>query len=255
MGSLAATLLASSFSTSGAQPPDQPVSPASSLQKFELSAGVDGTGPSWSTYSGVTAAPVGDLRDNGYRLRFGGGYGHYRYTRPVFDPNSRRYKWPEFFGEQSSIDLLIGYHWAVGPTTLKAYAGLTEEHHQLTPGPESPIEADDDNGVQGRRRGPKVVLETWTRLADWGFFQLDANWSQPFEAYGGRIRTGYFLGNGWSSGLETAVFGNLNHDGGRAGAFARYDAQWGEVSVSAGFDGDRDRIGGGYASMGVIVRF
>ncbi|MEZ5817595.1 MAG: cellulose biosynthesis protein BcsS [Hyphomicrobiaceae bacterium] len=229
--------------------------PAAARQMFEVSAGADGTGPSWSIYSGLTAALFGDLRDNGVRLRLSGGYGRYRYTRPFFDEGRRRHLWPEFFGEQTSVDALIGYHWAWGPTTLKAYGGLTQERHRISPGPDSPLDADGDNAVQGTRSGIKLVVETWTRLADWGFFQADANWSQPFEAYGGRIRLGHNLSGGWSVGLEAAAFGNLNHDGGRAGAFARFAWDKGEISLSAGLDGDLERIGGGYASIAALTRF
>lgn len=198
---------------------------------------------------------MSDIHDNGYRLRIGGGFGRYRYTRPDFDPNSRRQLWSEFFGEQRWSDVLIGYQWSFGPTTLKAYTGITEEQHRISPGPATVLDADDGNIVQGGKRGTKLVLETWTRLAEWGFFQADANWSEPFEAYGGRVRLGYFVGNGWSTGLEVSAFGNFSHDAGRAGAFGRYTWQAGEFSFSAGLDSDLDRIGGGHASFSITTRF
>jgi hypothetical protein len=222
---------------------------------YEAAAGADGAGHSWSVYGGLTAAFFGDLREDGLRLRAGGGYGRYRYARPYFDSAQRRFVWPEFFGQQTSADLLIGYQFSFGPTTLKPYLGFTEENHRIVAGPDSPIAIDDENGVQGGKRGLKVVLETWTRLSDWGFLQADVNWSQPFESYGGRARLGYFLGSGWSTGVEAAAFGNLNHDGGRAGAFLRYEWSRGEVSLSAGADGDHKHIGGGYASIGGLLRF
>ena len=224
-------------------------------QWFEISAGADGSSSSWSSYSSATAALFSNIRENGYRLRIGGGYGHYRYTRPVFDPASRRRLWPEFFGEQAWGDVLIGYQWTIGSTSIKVFAGMTEEDHNLSPGPASPLAFDDQNAIQGTKRGTKVVLEAWTRLADWGFLQIDANWSEPFEAYGGRVRLGHFLVDGWSAGIEGGVFGNLNYDGGRAGAFARYHWGIGEVSLSAGFDGNRDHVGSGYGSVGVTTRF
>ncbi len=229
--------------------------PSTGKLTYEASAGADGAGHSWSIYGGLTAAFFGDLREDGLRLRTGGGYGRYRYARPYFDPARRRFVWPEFFGEQTSADLLIGYQLSLGPTTLKAYLGLTEENHRISAGPDSPIAIDDENGVQGAKRGAKVILETWTRLSDWGFLQADVNWSQPFESYGGRVRLGYLVGSGWSTGLEAAAFGNLNHDGGRAGGFLRYEWNRGEISMSAGADGDHKHIGGGYASIGALLRF
>lgn len=236
-------------------PSASPEPPSPSRLTYEAAAGADGTGPSWSVYGGLTAALFGDLREDGFRLRASGGYGRYRYTRPYFDRTQRRFVWPEFFGEQTFTDLLIGYQATLGATTVKAYAGMTEERHSIAAGPHSPIAIDDENAVQGARRGAKIVIETWTRLSDWGFLQVDANWSQPFEAYGGRLRLGHHLDQGWSAGLESAAFGNLNHDGGRAGLFVRYEWTGGEVSASAGIDGDLDRIGGGYASIGALFRF
>jgi hypothetical protein len=239
----------------GAQSGDPDGVAPSARQWFEVSAGADGSGSSWSSYSSATAALFSDIRENGYRLRIGGGYGHYRYTRPVFDPASRRHLWTEFFGEQTWGDVLIGYQWAIGSTSIKAFVGMTEEDHNLSPGPASLLAFDDENAIQGTRRGTKIVLETWTRLADWGFLQVDANWSEPFAAYGGRVRLGHFLVDGWSTGVEGGAFGNLNYDGGRAGVFGRYAWGSGEISLSAGFDGNRDHIGSGYVSVGATTRF
>jgi hypothetical protein len=255
LGAVLFLAAASSAAVAQSLAPDPAASPPLARQWFEISAGADGAGSSWSSYSTATAALLSSINENGYRLRIGGGYGHYRYTRPVFDPVSRRHLWPEFFGEQVWGDVLIGYQWTIGSTSLKAFLGMTQEDHNLSPGPASPLDFDDENAIQGTRRGTKVVLETWTRLADWGFLQVDANWSEPFEAYGGRVRLGHFLADGWSAGIEGSAFGNLNYDGGRAGAFARYDWGSGEVSLSGGFDGNRDHVGSGYVSVGMTTRF
>ncbi len=203
----------------------------------------------------MTAALYGDINSDGFRLRASGGYGRYRYVRPLFDPLTRRNLRPEFFGEHTFYDVLIGQQWTVGPVTIKAYGGLTSEEHRLSPGPASPLATDDENAVQGENAGVKLVLETWTRLSDWGFVQADANWSQPFESYGGRLRLGYVMNPSWSTGLEAAVLGNLDYDGGRLGAFARYAWPRGEISVSAGVDGDRTDVGSGYASVSALARF
>ncbi len=255
VGLMAAAMSASAAAQTAAPGAAPTARPAPAKLTYEANAGADGAGHSWSVYGGLTAAFFGDLREDGLRLRTGGGYGRYRYARPYFDPTKRRFVWPEFFGEQTSADLLVGYQLSLGPTTLKTYLGLTEESHRISAGSDSPIAIDDENGVQGTKRGVKVVLETWTRLSDWGFLQADANWSQPFESYGGRVRLGYLVGSGWSTGLEASAFGNLNHDGGRAGGFLRYEWNRGEISVSAGADGDREHVGGAYASVGGLLRF
>lgn len=232
-----------------------PTGTRSPRQMFELSAGVDGKASSWSTYTNLTAALLADIRQNGYRVRIGGGYGQYSYSRPVFDAATHDHVSARFRGQLTWYDVLVGYQWTLGSTTVKAFAGLTSEDHRITPAAGSPLDVDEDNFVQGRKSGTKIVLETWSRLADWGFFQIDANWSEPFKAYGGRLRLGHFLDESWSVGLETAAFGNRDYSGGRIGAFARYEWAAGEISISAGADGDLDRIGSGYGSVAFSTRF
>lgn len=229
--------------------------PALSVYKYEVSAGADGIGPTWSTYAALVAAPFGHIREDGFRLRTSAGYGEYRYTRPYFDPVQKRVVWLEFHGRQAFGDALIGYQTTIGPMVAKAFVGLSQEEHVLAAGAGSPISFDDENGVQGSRAGAKIVIETWTRLSDWGFLQADLNWSQPFEAYGARLRLGYLVGQGWSAGLETAAFGNLNHDSGRVGGFTRFEWSRGEISLSAGAEGDRHDIRSLYGSIGSVFRF
>lgn len=223
--------------------------------QYEGWGGADGAGTSWSTYGGMNAALFGDIRENGWRLRTSGGYGRYSYQRPIYDPFRRRLVTAEFHGEMTFADALLGYQQAFGPLIVKAYAGLTEEHHAILPANGSPLAFDDENAVQGAGRGAKVALETWLRLGDWGFVQTDLNWSQPFAAYSARLRIGTRLNPAWSAGLESAAFGNANHDQGRAGAFLRFEWSRGEVSLSAGAGGDNHEITGGYGSLNAMLRF
>ncbi|MBS0242161.1 MAG: cellulose biosynthesis protein BcsS, partial [Proteobacteria bacterium] len=118
-----------------------------------------------------------------------------------------------------------------------------------------PLAHDDENAVQGGQQGAKVLVETWTRLDDWGFLQAHASWAQPFQDYSGRVRLGYRFNPAWSAGLEGAAFGNVNHDQGRAGAFVRLEWNRGEISVSAGADGDQNSIYGAYGSLNAMFRF
>ena len=252
---LAVLVLAGGSSSAAAQLSFDDVLAPSARQWFELSAGVSGTASAWSAHSSATAALAGDLGTNGYRLRIGGGYGHYRYTRKVSDPAIHGSRWPELFGDQTWADALIGYQWIIGSTAVKVYTGFTEEDHRISPGRDFPLAVDDENLIQGRKRGAKLVLETWSRLADWGFLQVDASWSEPFDTYGGRLRLGYFWTGAWSAGIEASAYQNISHDGGRAGAFVRYERNGSELSWSIGLDGDRDRIGSGYSSVAFTVRF
>lgn len=225
------------------------------VPSYEAWSGGDATGSYWSLYGGMTAAPFGDVRTDGLRVRGGGGYGQYRYERRYFDPFTRKFTQAAFRGQHTYVDTLLGYHLSLGPVTLKAFAGYSEEHHIVAGDAGSPIAYDADNTTQGTRHGAKVVVETWTRLSDWGFLQADASWSQPFEAVSGRLRLGYRPFSQWSVGLESAAFGTGLADQGRIGAFVRFEWGQGEVSLSGGAGGDATGLDGGYAAINGVMRF
>jgi hypothetical protein len=155
----------------------------------------------------------------------------------------------------STVDLLVGYHWSSGPLILKGYVGAIQESHQITSREPGLLAIDDENGVQGTKVGLKLALEAWYAFGTTGFLQFDSSWSQPFEAYGARLRAGYRLTPSLSAGLEGAALGNANHDSGRAGAFLRWEWTAGELSLSAGAAGDMETVHGGYASVGGLLRF
>lgn len=216
------------------------------VHHFEAWAGVDGAARAWSVYTGTTVALGGDIREDGWRLRGGGGYGAYTYTSPRWDGKHKQSV--TFDGKQSSADILAGYQFSTGPLTVKAFAGATQERHLLTP-------FDIENSVQGVRWGAKLALETWLNLDRWGFIQLEASWSSSFNAHSIRVRGGYRLAPSLSLGLESGIVGNDNYEAGRAGVFGRFEWSRGEVSVSGGVSGDRSGDTGAYGSVGVLVRF
>lgn len=203
----------------------------------------------------MTSALYGDIRQDGFRLRSSGGYGEYRYWRPHFDPSTSTRQNIAFDGRHTFVDGLLGYQATIGPATVKAFAGLVAVGHQVRGRPGSPLSVDEDNSAQGDRHGAKVLVETWTRLGDWGFLQLDASWSQPFDAASARLRLGKHLDTRWSAGLEAGAFGNPVPDQGRIGAFARFAWSDGEVSVSGGAGGEWDRFDSAYGAVGFVFRF
>ena len=224
-------------------------------QTYEIWSGADVSAPGWSVYGGLTAALFGDLRESGWRIRAAGGYGRYRYTRSYWDADAYKEIDLRFVGYRRSIDTLLGYQFTFGPTTLKAFAGVTQEQKLDSAAAGSPIAFDDENGFQGERFGLKLAVETWTRLGDWGFVQADASWSQPMDSYAAQFRLGYRMGAGWSTGLEMAAYGNTFPDQGRAGAFLRFEWERGEVSVSGGAAGDELRARDAYGTLNVLLRF
>lgn len=229
--------------------------PARPIQTYEAWAGADVSTPGWSVYGGMTAALFGDVRDSGWRLRGAASYGEYRYSRSYWDATAQQDVQLQFIGHRRTLDTLLGYQFAWGPATVKAFAGLTQEQKLDTARQGSPIALDDENGFQGDRSGVKLALETWTRLADWGFLQADASWSEPSESSAARVRLGYRIGPSWATGLELAAYGNLIPDQGRAGAFVRFEWSRGEISLSAGTAGDRLRTGESYGTINAMLRF
>ena len=231
-------------------------SPRAAVAGYEAWAGADATATGWSVYGGLTAALFGDVRDSGWRVRTAASYGAYRYRRSYWDAAAHKeYKQLPFVSERYVLDAELGYQHSTGPVTAKLFAGLTDEHQRDVTRAVTPVLLDDDSPFQGGRRGLKLALETWTRLADWGFVQADVSWSSPRDAYGGRARLGYRLDANWSTGLEISASGNGFPDQGRAGGFVRLEWSAGEISVSAGTVGDdRDALGA-YGTLNALLRF
>lgn len=257
LGVLGLGVLVADMPAARANGTDQPWRLASDrpIQFYELSAGADAQPAFWSVYGSATAAIFGDIRSDGLRLRAAAGFGEYRYSRPYHDPAVGLKVDAPFRGRHTWVDTLVGYHMSFGPMTAKLFGGYTETDHAVRGAPGSPLALDADNRDQGSRRGAKVVLETWTRLQDWGFVQVDASWSQPLDAASARARLGLRLGSSWSTGLEVAAFGSPVPDQGRVGGFLRLEWERGEISISAGAAGTPDSVDGGYGTVSAAFRF
>lgn len=213
---------------------------------YEASGGGDITAHSWSVYVAMTSGLFSDVREDGFRLRSTAGYGAYRYvsTRWTGLVNT-----PVVFnGEQRFGDTLLGYHATLGALTLKGFAGVTQDLQAITP-------YDIENPVQGTRLSVKLALETWLRLGDWGFVQADASWTRAYSTYASRLRLGWRATPEISTGLELAANANAAYESGRAGLFARYEWERGEVSASGGAAGDRSGLAGGYGTLNLLLRF
>lgn len=220
---------------------------------YEAWAGGDGDGNSLSVYGGATSSLSGDIRADGFRLRTAAGYGIYGYSRSYIVDNHRA--WQEFRGSMTSSDVLLGYQRAFGPWIIKVFVGGTQENHAIVANGPVGLAVDNRNSVQGTRFGVKGAIETWLNIDNKAFLQTDLSWSQPFEAYGGRVRAGYRINPAFSSGLEVGVHGNANHDAGRFGSFLRFEWTAGEISASAGLAANSHEITGAYGSIGMMLRF
>lgn len=210
----------------------------------ETYAGADVSRDVWLLYSGVTLAPTSDIYSDGIRLRASGGYGQYRYSghRSGDPPDKRR----QFRGTITYVEALIGYQKRIGELTAKAFVGVAAIDHTIAPG--DPIAL---GGLltQGMDYGLKGALELWLNLGSDAWTSLDASWTGAHQTYAGRWRMGYRVLPTVSIGMETGINGHTMSDSRvladgsrserlrpqtRVGAFARYEWNGGEISVSGG---------------------
>lgn len=220
--------------------------PAIAQPTLEASAGADVTAHSWSVYSGLTSSIGGNLWDNGWRIRLGGGYGEYSYSSTRW--SGRAVVVVPFDGTVTFADALVGYQQRWGALTVKAFAGAAAQHNSVTP-------ADIESSVRGSRIGAKGAIETWLDIGPRAFVQIDLNYTTIYDTYGARLRLGYKITPQLSIGPEAGLNGNVDYDSGRVCGFVRYEGALGEISVSAGGAGDRSEVTGGYATINALVRF
>lgn len=155
----------------------------------------------------------------------------------------------------TSADLMLGYQVAIGPWIVKVFAGASEESHVVVAHGTGGLPYDNRNAVQGSRIGFKGALETWWNIDNIAFLQTDLSWSEPFQAYGARIRGGYRLTPALSTGFELSGHGNANHDAERLGGFLRFEWTAGEISASGGLAAKGEDVTGLYGSLAVMLRF
>jgi hypothetical protein len=240
----------------------------------EVWAGADISSNVWLVYSGVTYSPWGGMHDPGWRFRAAGGYGEYSYSDRV--PGARAI---EFDAQTYFADFFVGYQTRIGELTAKAFVGPSVISHDIEPFDTETIAIGDETGIKG-------VIELWLNIGASAWGSLDLSWSSAHNTRAARARVGYRVWQNVSLGLE----GGLNVDSqgecrigmaeksacktayqetvdpaglldyGRAGAFARYEWNEGEVSLSAGVLGDSFASDGSveiapYTTLNWLTRF
>lgn len=220
--------------------------PQRKVPASEVSAGTDVTAHGWSAYTGFTSTFGGSILKDGWRYRITSGYGQYSYASTRW--TGAAVVVVPFEGTVTFADALVGYQQTFGALTLKLFGGVSVQNHAVTP-------FDIENSVQGLSWGGKAVLETWLDIGERAFGQLDLAYTTAHGSYAGRLRLGYKIAPQLSAGLEAGLAGSADYASGRAGAFVRYEAAFGEVSLSAGAAGDRSDTTGAYATLNVLYRF
>ena len=155
----------------------------------------------------------------------------------------------DFDGDVALAQLLAGYQWRRGEWTVKTYAGVGFESHDLSPG-------DPANSVDGGEFGAVGQIELWRNLGETGWLSLDASYADVFASYWTQLRLGRALNRRIGAGLETGALGNEEYDSARAGGFLRYRLGKTELTLSGGVSGDYlAEDFGGYATFGVYRKF
>ncbi len=213
----------------------------------DVSAHIDFTAHAWSATTTATVAPFGTLNYDGPRLRATGGYGRYDYTglRNI----SGTALPTRFRGVQSYSEVMLGYQLQFGRATVKGFAGASGISHIVAPFDPH------NNTVSGLDIGFKAALEAWFEISDRIWASADLSWTAAHQTYATRLRAGWRIIPNLSIGPEGGVLGNATYDGVRAGAFARYSQDWGEISLSAGITGDIEKPNAPYVTLNWLIRY
>jgi hypothetical protein len=248
---------------------DAPSSSPSQYGWRELYAGVDAARDQWLAYSGMTIAPFSrDIYANGWRLRFGGGYGRYSYdtigphtncgVAVLNDICTEADRTRQHFEvSHSYAEALLGYYLQLGRLTAKAFAGasMSSEKHLEA--------ADPSQNTDGTEFGAKGALELWLDVDENAWTSLDLSYSTARNESAARWRTGWRVTRAISVGPELRYDKNIETgDGawnGRAGLFTRYEWTEGELSLAGGaawwVDDWQPQDPSAYGSLNVLFRY
>lgn len=212
---------------------------------YELFSGVDATPSAVFGYAGGVWAFGRNVSAEGFRVKALTGTGRYDYDTSLPGIAGS----VNIDGDVSLVQFLAGYQWRRGEWTVKAYAGLGFEEHDLTPN-------DPANSVNGSEFGAMGQLELWRNMGDSSWLAIDASYADTFGSYWTQMRLGRNLGARISAGIEAAALGNEEYDSGRGGAFLRAHLGRMDLTVSGGISGDYYSGDlGGYAALGLYGKF
>ena len=213
--------------------------------RYEFFSGVDATSNSIFGYTGAVWALGKNVSGEGLRVKGVTGTGVYDYDGSLPGVTGS----VNFDGDVVLAQLLGGYLWRFGEWTVKAYAGIGFEEHDISPN-------DRANSVNGSEVGVLGQLELWRNLGMKNWLSADASYSDVFGGYWAQMRLGHRFGKMISAGVEGGALGNQEFDSGRAGAFLRYHLGAMEFTLSGGVSGTYygDETGG-YAALGLYRKF
>jgi hypothetical protein len=190
--------------------------------------------------AGGAAAIDGTLRERGVRVKIEALAGTYEY---------RTDSGTKVQGEQMEGAALVGYEWIWREAKLAGYVGLAVRNTSLSI-------ADPANPVVGTSYGVKSAIDFYARPTERTMVSAYGSFTTNDKAYFTRLKAGYRIGEGVHLGPEAAFLGNDFYNQWRIGAHLT-GVQLGpmQVSLSAGYQFDREQKAGAYGSVDVRAQF
>ena len=210
--------------------------------------GAEAFGRVASLYSGVTWAPLTSIREDGLRVRVVIGNSTYRYSGPRYDSVSDKAVWQSFTGTARFMDLLAGWQFTQGSTTVKAFAGYSQLSRHITP-------FDTEVALQKRLSGVKGAIEIWHNWSPKLWTSVDLSASRVQSTYAIHLKTGQRIFGDWSLGPEASLVGTTESTLHRLGIFARYHGERDEFTMSGGVARTRGDAPSAYGSAQYLQRF
>lgn len=213
---------------------------------FETWFGATASQESWAAYTGTTLSPFGAITSEGWRLRYVGGYGAYKYGR---DTKAGTLTYDAIY---AFSDFLIGYQKQLGELTAKAFAGPTAITHTIRP-PDPEFQDRSEYGVKG-------ALELWFNLSDAMFLKSDLaaayyfDNAERFHDVSLRAAAGLRMGSNLRIGAEGGFMTQRSYDSYEAGLFAGYQWHGLDLTLAGGAIAEESDIGA-YVRGSLFVRY
>jgi hypothetical protein len=202
-------------------------------------AGGDIASDSAFGWSGFTAAPLGFLEEDGWRIRLTGGGGSYRYRTDNVAGGINE-------ASLMSGELMAGYRFSSDGTSATLYAGAHIEHQNLAA-------PDPGHEAQGTEAGIKVAVEIYQRFTPQFFGLASASASTVHDSYQARAALAYEINETVAFGVEVAINGDERYDEPRAGVLVQTTFGRTSFSLSGGILSNSDKGDGLYGTLSVYA--
>lgn len=209
---------------------------------------------SWYLSTGGMYAPAGSVLEDGWRLRLQIGTGRYSYDST--QATNTGADEVTFVGNVMEVEALVGYQLRIGPAVTKLFLGAAGARHDIAAAaPDDDVPGDPDNPLDGTHMGAAAVAEAWIDLTPQLWLSADADYRQAAATYQVGLAAGWRLLPWLSLGAEARMNGHEGYEDLRAGALARADTVWGELSLKGGYDRVAKDEPSPYVEIGLLQRY